>query len=56
VQTYRRNLKLRGGRSPFRIGKKNGSNDRERLAASPKFAENKNSKLNFAQFGYVQEM
>jgi len=56
VQTYRRNLKLRGGRSPFRIGKKNGSNDKERLAASPKLAENKNSRLNFAQFGYVQEM
>jgi len=56
VQTYRRNLKLRGGRSPFRIGNKTCSNDKERLAASPKLAEKKNSRFNYAQFGYVQEM
>ena len=39
VQAYRRNLKLRGGRSPFRASRKNSCSniDKENISASPKF-------------------
>ena len=56
VSAYRRNLKLRGGRSPFRASRKsscsNISTVKENMSASPTFQK----KSHPPQFGYVIEM
>ena len=58
-QSYRRNLKLRGGRSPFRIQKKNsettGDQENQKHSASPKLSK-KQAKFQYSQFGQVQEL
>merc|ERR1712126_377532 len=57
VSAYRRNLKLRGGRSPFRVSKKssgsNISSEKEKMSASPKFQKKSHPP---PQFGFVLEM
>jgi len=57
VSAYRRNLKLRGGRSPFRVSRKsscsNISSEKEKMSASPKFQKKSHPP---PQFGFVLEM